>query len=197
VNLLLLAAPGAGKGTQGVRLAEAFAVPHISTGDLLRHEVAVGTELGRSVAGYLERGELVPDDVVIDLVTPYVIDAVRTRGGYLLDGFPRSRPQALAAYEIAKKAGAVLHAVVYLAVPGDELVRRLLQRAEEENRPDDTEDVIRRRLELYVEQTRPLLDYYRERGIVVEVDGDQPVDQVTDDIMRRLKEFAPEQLDAG
>src|SRR5438093_828756 len=146
-RLLLLAPPGAGKGTQGETLAERLHVPHISAGDLLRAEVRHGTPLGQQVAGYLQRGDLVPDRLVFDIMTPVVVAAV-VRGGYLLDGFPRTLPQATAAADVGARLGVTLEAVVYLYAPESVLVQRLLRRAHQAGRPDDTPGVIGHRLQL-------------------------------------------------
>jgi len=134
---------------------------------------------------------LVSDTLILDVMIPVVRDAVRA-GGYVLDGFPRTLPQAQAAYAAAKDLGAVADAVVYLNVDQAELVRRLLTRAQVQGRADDTEAVIRHRLAVYAEATRPLLDYYADRGLLLEVDGQGPVDAVTADIVARLNTFIPD-----
>jgi adenylate kinase len=185
VRLLLLAPPGAGKGTQGTRLAAHFGIRHIAAGDLFREEIEAGTDVGRLAAGYVDRGELVPDSVVIDLLMPHVV-AAAAEGGYILDGFPRSVSQATTAAEMAKRLGIRLDAAVYLPVEEEELVQRLLARAQVEGRADDTPEVIRNRLRLYAEETAPLVFFYRGRGILVEVDGGQPVDEVFRRILAEL-----------
>ena len=185
MRMLLLAPPGAGKGTQGARLAEHFGVRHIAAGELFREHISRQSELGRAAKAYVDRGELVPDSLVLDLIMPVVV-AATAEGGYVLDGFPRTMPQALAAAELGLRLGVRFHAVVYLDVAEDELVRRLRRRAEEQGRADDTADVIRHRLRVFAEKTRPLIEYYRKRGILVSVDGDQPVEEVTSDILRAL-----------
>ena len=178
MRVLLLAPPGAGKGTQGERLAARFGVRHIAAGDLLRAEAKTGGRLGREIADYQARGDLVPDQIVIDVLTPAVVEAA-ARGGYILDGFPRSLPQATAAAEIGVRLDVSLDATVYLHAPETVLTRRLLARAAQEGRADDTADVIRHRFQVFGEMTGPLIAYYRERGILVEVDADQPSDAVT------------------
>jgi adenylate kinase len=185
MRMLLLAPPGAGKGTQGARLAEHFGVRHIAAGELFREHISRQSELGRAAKAYVDRGELVPDSLVLDLIMPVVV-AATAEGGYVLDGFPRTMPQALAAAELGLRLGVRFHAVVYLDVAEDELVRRLRRRAKEQGRADDTADVIRHRLRVFGEKTRPLIEYYRSRGILVSVDGDQPVEEVTSDILRAL-----------
>jgi adenylate kinase len=185
LRLLLIAPPGAGKGTQGERLADRYGVRHIAAGDLLRAEAEAGGPLGREIAVYQARGDLVPDQVVLDVLTPVVVEAA-ARGGYILDGFPRSLPQATAAAELAARLGVTLQAAVYLYAPDAVLTRRMLDRASEGGRSDDTADVIRHRLELYAATTGPLVPYYKERGILVAVNADQPPDAVTADIQAGL-----------
>jgi adenylate kinase len=181
VRLLLLAAPGGGKGTQGERLASHFGVQHISSGDVLRAAAGDGTPAGREVAAFQQRGDLVPDHMVLDLILPVVADAA-ARGGYILDGFPRTLPQAITAAEIGARLDLTLNATVYLYVPEPVLIQRLLARA----RPDDTSDVIRHRLQVFNDTTSPLIAYYRNRGILVEVDANQPPESITGEIIARL-----------
>jgi len=178
VRLLLLAPPGAGKGTQGERLAAWSGAHHIAAGDLLRAEAGAGSLLGREIAAYQARGDLVPDRIVLDVLTPAVVEAA-ARGGYVLDGFPRTLPQATAAAELAARLGVGLQAAVYLHAPEAVLTRRLLDRAGLGRRADDRAEVIRHRLEVYAEATAPLVAYYTERGILVAVDADQSPDSVT------------------
>ena len=182
MKLLLVGAPGSGKGTQGHALASLYGIEHISSGEVLRVEARAGTALGREVAGFQRRGDLVPDQIVFDLLIPVIADAA-ARGGYILDGFPRTVPQAMEAFDVAKELGISLDAAIYLNVPESVLLQRLLARA----RPDDSPEVIRHRLEVFVETTSPLIAYYRQqRGILVEVDGDQPPDAITAEIQARL-----------
>ncbi len=178
MRLLLLAPPGAGKGTQGERLAAWSGARHIAAGDLLRAEASAGSLLGREIAAYQARGDLVPDRIVVDVLTPAVVEAA-ARGGYVLDGFPRTLPQATAAAELAASLGVELQAAVYLHAPEAVLTRRLLDRAGQGGRADDRSEVIRHRLEVYAEATAPLVAYYTERGILVAVDADQSPDSVT------------------
>jgi adenylate kinase len=159
VRLLLLAPPGAGKGTQGERLAERYGVRHIAAGDLLRAEAQAGGRLGGEIAAHQARGDLVPDQVVLDVLTPVVVEAA-ARGGYILDGFPRTLAQATAAAEIAARLGVTLQAAVYLYAPDRVLTRRLLDRASQGGRADDRADVIRHRLTLFAETTGTLVPYY-------------------------------------
>jgi adenylate kinase len=181
MRLLMVAAPGGGKGTQGQRLAADYGIQHVSSGEVLRAEAQAGTPAGREVAAYQKRGDLVPDQIVFDLLTP-VVSAAAARGGYILDGFPRTVPQAIEAAGIGRRLDLTLDAAVYLNVPDPVLLQRLLARA----RADDTAEVIRHRLEVFAETSGPLIDYYRDRGILVEVNGDQPPDSITADIEARL-----------
>ena len=185
MRLLLLAPPGAGKGTQGERLATRFRVRHIAAGDLLRAEAQAGSQLGLGIAAHQARGDLVPDQIVLDLLTPVVVEAA-ARGGYILDGFPRTLPQATAAAELGAQLDVTLQAVVYLHAPEEVLTRRLLGRASQSGRADDTADVIRHRLQVFAETTGPLVPYYTERGILITVDADQPLESVTADIVAGL-----------
>ena len=185
MRLLLLAPPGAGKDTQGQRLATRFQVRHIAAGDLLRAEAQSGSRLGLGIAAYQARGDLVPDQIVLDLLTPVVVEAA-ARGGYILDGFPRTLPQATAAAELGARLEVTLQAVVYLHAPEEVLTRRLLGRASQSGRADDTADVIRHRLQVFAETTGPLVPYYTERGILITVDADQRLESVTADIVAGL-----------
>jgi adenylate kinase len=185
VKVLMIAPPGAGKGTQGVVIAAHFGIPHIATGDLLRDHVSRQTELGREVQHFLDRGELVPDEVVLEMVRAALIS---TGGrGYVLDGIPRTMQQARALYEIAKELGMTADVALHLQVPDDELVRRLLARAATQGRSDDTEEVILRRLQLYRDVTHPILEWYGERGILVSVDAQRPPDAVGRHILTALE----------
>jgi adenylate kinase len=190
VRLLLLAPPGAGKGTQGERLAALFGVRHIAAGDLLRAQARAEGRLGREIAGYQARGDLVPDEIVFDVLTPAVVEAA-ARGGYILDGFPRTLPQATVAAGLGAQLGVTLDAAVYLYASEEVLTRRLLARAGQGGRTDDTADVIRHRLRVFGETTGPLVGYYRERGILVAVDADQSPESVTADIQARLAGLSP------
>ena len=181
MRLLLLAAPGGGKGTQGERLASHFGVQHISSGDVLRAAARADTPAGREVASYQKSGDLVPDQIVLALLIPVVVGAAE-RGGYILDGFPRTVPQAIQAFDVARQLDVTLDATVYLYVPEPVLMERLLARA----RADDSAEVIRHRLQVFTETTSPLIDYYRNRGILVEVDGNQAPESITAEVISRL-----------
>jgi adenylate kinase len=185
VNVLLIGPPGSGKGTQGERLAERLGLEHIAAGDVLRAEVANATALGRQIEGIMARGDLVPDQVILGLLIPKVLEAAEHRG-YLLDGFPRSVEQAVEARKLAEQANASPHAVIYLDAPRDELVRRILARAAIEGRSDDNPETVHNRLQVFDEATRPLIDYYRERGLLHVIDAAQDADKVTAAIIAAL-----------
>jgi adenylate kinase len=183
--MILMGPPGAGKGTQAKMVAEHFGVPAISTGDIFRANVSRGTELGKKAQEYMDAGEYVPDEVT-NLMVRARIDEPDAVPGFLLDGYPRTLAQVEELDGMVAFTGHRLDAAVVLTVDQDELVARLLQRAQSEGRADDTEDVIRRRQEVYAEQTEPLIDVYRSRGIVLEIDGMGEVSDVTQRIFDAL-----------
>jgi adenylate kinase len=186
IRLLLIGAPGAGKGTQAVKLSEAYSIPAISTGDIFRHNVKNETELGKQAKAFMDRGEYVPDSLTNDLVRDR-LSHEDAKEGFLLDGYPRTAEQVAELDNILESAGTKLDVVVQLTADTDEVVRRLLNRAIEQGRADDTEDVIRRRLEVYEEQTAPLTDVYASRGLLVTVDGLGEVEDVTGRILEALQ----------
>jgi adenylate kinase len=180
VRLVLLGRQGAGKGTQAVRLSEHYGAPHISTGDMLRSAVAEGTEFGRKAEEIMGRGDLVPDDVIIGVVTERLAKDDAQQNGFLLDGFPRTVAQAEALRELTADAG--LHAVVNIDVPLDEVRERMRQRG----RADDTDEAIDRRLELYEQETSPLISFYEDAGLMVQVDGLGSMDEVFVRLVRAI-----------
>jgi adenylate kinase len=186
MRLLLIGAPGAGKGTQAELLAKRFGLVHISSGDLLRQHVRDKTALGRTIESYVDKGDLVPDSVVLDMLRKPVVAAVEA-GGYVLDGFPRTVEQAEASFPVAQALGVEVQAAIHLDVPTEELVRRLLSRR---RGSEDTEEVIEHRLEVYMEKTVPLLAYYAGRELMFAVDGAQPPDAVHEEIVARLRRLA-------
>jgi adenylate kinase len=185
VKVLLIGPPGSGKGTQGERLATRFGIEHIAAGDLLRAEVAAQTPLGRRAQGIMQRGELVPDDVILGLILPKVL-AASDANGYVLDGFPRSVDQAIEARKLAEQEGASPDAVLYLDAPREELVRRIVGRAQQEGRLDDNRETVANRLRVFAEATEPLVDYYRDRGILHIIDAAQAEDDVTAAILEAV-----------
>ena len=186
MRLLLIGAPGSGKGTQAERLAQRYGITHISSGDLLRQHVQERTALGRQIQSYVDRGDLVPTGIVVDMLRKPVVAAVEA-GGYVLDGFPRTVEQAQAAFPTAHALGAEVQAAVHLDVPRAELVRRLLARG---RGSDDTQEVIEHRLQVYLDETVPLLEYYANREWMFAVDGAQPPDAVHQEIVARLHKLS-------
>jgi adenylate kinase len=185
MRLIFMGPPGAGKGTQAQVIADRFGIPAISTGDIFRSNVSQGTELGVEAKRYMDAGEYVPDSVT-NLMVRHRIDEPDAEKGFLLDGYPRTLAQVDELDGMIKHTGHRLDAVVVLTVDPDELVRRLTARAQSEGRSDDTEDVVRRRQEVYTEQTEPLIEVYRGRGLLHEVDGLGEVDAVTNRILDSL-----------
>jgi adenylate kinase len=178
LRLVVLGPPGAGKGTQAVRIAEQFACADVATGDIFRANVAEGTELGRAAQEYMDRGDLVPDEVVIAMVMERLAER-DCEAGFVLDGFPRTVAQAEALDRRLVDLGAPLHGVLFFEACEEELLRRLAGRAAAQHRADDVEQTIRHRLEVFGVKTRPLIDYYRHRRLLSMVDGVGRVEEVT------------------
>ena len=185
MRIVVLGPPGAGKGTQAVRLAGHFGCADIATGDIFRANVAEGTELGRIAQEYMDRGDLVPDEVVIAMVMGRLAEP-DCQSGFLLDGFPRTVAQAEALDHRLAGLRTPLHAALNFEITEDELFRRLAGRASELHRSDDSEQTIRHRLEVFAIKTRPLIDYYRRRRLLVNVDAIGPVEVVTKRILDDL-----------
>ena len=185
MRLIFMGPPGAGKGTQAQVVAERYSIPAISTGDIFRKNVSEGTELGVQAQRFMDAGEYVPDELT-NLMVRNRIDEPDADRGFLLDGYPRTLAQVEELDGMIKHTGHVLDAVVVLTVDKEELVQRLLQRAATEGRADDTEEVVRRRYEVYDDQTAPLIDVYRDRGLMIEVDGMGEVDEVSQRIFGAL-----------
>ena len=185
MRLVLLGPPGAGKGTQAARVAYRFGCPHIATGDIFRANVAEGSELGRAAQEYMDRGDLVPDELVIAMVMDRLVES-DCDGGFVLDGFPRTVNQAEALDRRLADLGVPLHAVLCFEADEEELLRRLAGRAAAQHRADDVEQTIRHRLEVFAVKTRPLIDYYAHRGLVISVDASGPIEVVTKRILTAL-----------
>ena len=177
-RLLIVGPPGAGKGTQAVRVAEELSIPAISTGDIFRANVSGQTELGVLAKSYMDKGEYVPDSVTNDMVRSRLAED-DAKDGFLLDGYPRTLDQVEALDGMLAELGTELDMVLLLVVEQEEVVGRLVARGAEQGRSDDTEETIRRRLEVYAEQTAPLIDVYEQRGLVRRVDGMASIDEVT------------------
>jgi adenylate kinase len=178
VRVVLLGPPGAGKGTQAVRIAERFCIPHISTGDIFRANVKGGTQLGLQAQAYMDRGDLVPDDIVNRMVADRLVQD-DTVHGWLLDGYPRTIPQAQTLEKLLDQRDQSLDGVVSFEVVNDELTKRIFGRAGQEHRSDDSGEAVKRRLEKYFEKTVPLINFYREQGLLYNVNAVGAIDEVT------------------
>jgi adenylate kinase len=191
LDILLLGPQGSGKGTQAKRIAEDYGVPHIATGDMLRHAIAEGSDFGRAIQGYLDAGELVPDGLVIDVIRARLLQDDASEGA-VFDGFPRTAAQAEALDAMLADLGRGIDVVFDLLVPDEAmLIERLHRRAAEEGRADDTPEVIKRRLDLYREETAPLVERYRAlRGNVVGIHADRSINEVFAEIQRALDQVA-------
>ena len=188
MKLIFLGPPGAGKGTQAARIEAAYEIPQLSTGDMLRAAVAAGTETGRQAKDIMARGDLVPDDVVVGIISER-IQAADCANGFILDGFPRNVSQARALDSVLVEKGVDVDAVIELAVDPEILIARILKRAQESAdgpRDDDTEEALHHRLRVYEEQTAPVADFYAEKGILRTLDGMQEIDEVTQQIRSAL-----------
>ena len=185
-RLLIIGPPGAGKGTQAAHIADRYGIPAISTGDIFRSNVREQTDLGRQAKRYMDAGEYVPDSLTNALVRDR-LGREDAADGFLLDGYPRTTDQVVELDSILADSGHALDAVVLLEADRDEIVTRLLKRAREQGRSDDTEEVIRRRLEVYTEQTSPLISVYEDRGLLQTVDGIGSVDEVSERIFAALE----------
>jgi len=185
VNFLIFGPPGSGKGTQSVRLAEKFNLVHLSTGDMLRAEIAGGTELGKKMSVIMSKGELVPDDVVIEMIA-YKIDNSKGSAGFLFDGFPRTVAQTIALERMLNERGMKIDSMLVLEVDHKELVKRLIARADLSGRADDKDpSVIENRIDVYKEKTEPIINYCSERGIYQPVNGMGTIE----DIFSRLNDY--------
>jgi adenylate kinase len=186
VNILIFGPPGSGKGTQSVKLAEKFNLLHLSTGDMLRAEISAGTELGKRMSLIMSKGELVPDEVVIEMIANKIDNSTGT-AGFLFDGFPRTVAQTIALEEMLNERAMKIDTLLVLDVDYDELVKRLTGRAELSGRPDDMDPaVIENRIDVYREKTEPIINYCRERGLYQPVDGMGTIDDIFNRLSDRL-----------
>jgi adenylate kinase len=186
-RLLIVGPPGAGKGTQAARISERFDIPTISTGDIFRKNIADQTDLGKQVKAIVDAGDYVPDSLTNALVTDR-LDEADAAGGFLLDGYPRTTDQVEYLANLLASHGHTLDAVIRLVADQDEIVRRLRQRAIDQGRVDDSEEAIRHRQDVYIRETAPLIEMFRAQGLLVEVDGLGPIDEVTERIFAALAE---------
>ena len=186
-NLVVFGAPGSGKGTQSARLIDEYGLYHISTGELLRDHIARDTELGRIADSYISKGQLIPDQLMIDILSQTLDENPETANGVIFDGFPRTIDQAKALKEMLAKHNSKVHAVIGLEVPDEELVDRLLKRGLESGRSDDNLETIEKRLKVYNEQTAPLRDYYMSEGKYHSIKGFGAIDDIFNDIKEQLR----------
>lgn len=181
-NIVIFGAPGAGKGTQSDKLIEKYGLGHISTGDVLRNEIKNGTELGQTAKGYIDNGQLIPDDLMVTILASVYDGFGKEHAGVIFDGFPRTIPQAEALKKMLAERGHQVAAMIELSVPEDELMARLLNRGKLTGRSDDNEETIKKRLDVYHNQTAPLIDWYENEGIHHHVEGLGTVDEIFDRI---------------
>jgi adenylate kinase len=186
MNLLIMGPPGVGKGTQASRIKSKLNIAHLSTGDILRTEIDNKTDTGVQAKLYMDAGKLVPDQILLDIIQDRIKNP-DCDGGYLLDGFPRTLPQAVGLEKIMESITHTLDMVISLTADENELVERLIKRGKESGRSDDTPEVIRNRQKIYWEQTAPLVDFYKNKGILQDVDGLGEISVITDRILTVLK----------
>lgn len=190
-RLLIVGPPGAGKGTQAKNVSEDLGITWISSGELFRETIRSGSDLGNVIASYIDNGNLVPDEIT-DVMVENHLDAIDPKNGFLLDGYPRTLDQVDALERMLEAHDAPLDAVIELQIPDEEIIGRLLSRAEKEGRKDDTDDVIRHRIAVYHAKTEPLLNVYRERGLLVGVHGLGTIDEVRERLVNNARKFLRE-----
>ncbi|MDE7181233.1 MAG: adenylate kinase [Muribaculaceae bacterium] len=186
LNIVLFGAPGSGKGTQSAKIIDRFGLHHISTGEVLRDHIRRGTELGKTADEYISKGQLIPDELMIEILDDVLDKEEAAKNGVVFDGFPRTIPQAEALKKLLAKRGTELHAVVGLEVPEDELVERMIARGKETGRADDNIDTIKKRLDVYHNQTLPLRDFYINEDKYLGIEGAGKVDDIFNDIVDQL-----------
>ena len=180
-NIVIFGAPGSGKGTQSDMMIEKYGLNHISTGDVLRAEIKKGTELGKTAASFIDNGQLIPDDLMVNILAS-VYDSFGDHKGVIFDGFPRTIPQAEALKKMLDERGDKVAAMIELDVPEDELMKRLILRGQQSGRADDNEETIKKRLVVYRSQTQPLIDWYKKEGIHYHINGLGDLDRIFADI---------------
>ena len=186
LNIVIFGAPGSGKGTQSEKIVEKYQLNHISTGDVLRAEIKNGTELGRTAKGYIDQGQLIPDELMVSILAS-VFDSFKDSKGVIFDGFPRTSPQAEALKEMLKERGQEVSVMLDLDVPEDELMTRLIKRGQLSGRADDNEETIKKRLVVYHNQTSPLKEYYKQEGSYRHIDGLGELDRIFGDICKAIE----------
>ena len=185
LNIVIFGAPGSGKGTQSERIVEKFGINHISTGDVLRAEIKNGTELGKTAKGYIDQGQLLPDELIIDILAS-TLDSFKDSKGVIFDGCPRTIAQAEALKKMLSERGQEVSIMLDLDVPEDELMTRLIKRGQESGRADDNEETIKKRLTVYHSQTAPLIDWYKKEGKYQHINGLGNLETITQDICKAV-----------
>src|SRR5574344_1287117 len=185
LNIVIFGAPGSGKGTQSDRIVSKYGLDHISTGDVLRAEIKNGTELGKTAKGYIDQGQLIPDELMVSILAS-VFDSFKNSKGVIFDGFPRTIAQAEALKAMLKERKTSINVMLDLEVPEDELMTRLIKRGKESGRADDNEETIKKRLVVYHSQTAPLIDWYKKEGCYRHINGLGTMDNIFDDICAQI-----------
>ena len=189
-NIVIFGAPGSGKGTQSEKMIEKYGLGHISTGDVLRDQIKRGTELGKTAKGYIDNGQLIPDDLMVSILADVYDSFGKEYKGVIFDGFPRTIPQAQALKDMLAKRGHKVAAMIELDVPEDELMKRLIKRGQESGRSDDNEETIKKRLTVYHNQTSPLIEWYEKEGIHHHINGLGELDRIFGDICAVIDDLA-------
>lgn len=189
-NIVIFGAPGSGKGTQSEKMIEKYGLGHISTGDVLRDQIKRGTELGKTAKGYIDNGQLIPDDLMVSILADVYDSFGKEHKGVIFDGFPRTIPQAQALKDMLAKRGHKAAAMIELDVPEDELMKRLIKRGQESGRSDDNEETIKKRLTVYHNQTSPLIEWYEKEGIHHHINGLGELDRIFGDICAVIDDLA-------
>ena len=185
LNIVIFGAPGSGKGTQSERIVAKYGINHISTGDVLRAEIKNGTELGKTAKGYIDQGQLLPDNLIVDMLAS-TLDGLKDSKGVIFDGFPRTIAQAEALKQMLAERGQAVSIMLDLEVPEDELMTRLVLRGQQSGRADDNEETIRKRLTVYHSQTAPLIDWYKQEGLYCHINGLGELERITNDICEAI-----------